>query len=178
MLEVLGASVLSTAVIFTSLSVYFVGMSGWLRGNRQIEADTQSRQAVRVCGDLLREAMAINVNGAGTEVQYRLPLRDAAGAFVNPVTWDGVNRRIFYDAGSRTLRHDNGTNVRVIASNVHATDVGGTNAAYRIFTAGVGAMPRQLTVQVVVRTHNDASLRAVGRRREVIFLRNVPQLTR
>ncbi|MBX3095874.1 MAG: type II secretion system protein [Fimbriimonadaceae bacterium] len=176
LVEVVVASLLSTMVIFGSLSVYLSGMSSWLRGSERINAETQSRQGVRMVSDYLREAMAVTVAGDGMSLTYRLPQKNVAGDFVYPATWDGVTRRLYYT--NNTIRHDTGTNDRVIVRNVMTTDVGGTNLPYRIFTPGPGAITRQVTVQVVTRTNADPAAKARARKREVIFLRNIPELTR
>lgn len=176
LVEVVVASLLSTMVIFSALSVYLAGMESWLRGSERINAETQSRQGVRMVSDYLREAMAVTVAADGRSLTYRLPQRDVAGDFVYPAMWDGVTRRLYFTNG--TIRHDTGTSDRVIVRNVMTSDVGGTTLPYRIFTAGPGVITRQVTVQVVTRTNTDPTAKAFGRKREVIFLRNIPELTR
>jgi type II secretory pathway pseudopilin PulG len=176
LVEVVVASVLSTMVIFSALGVYLAGMESWLRGSERINAETQSRQGVRMISDYLREAMAVTVAADGRSLTYRLPQRDVNGDFIYPAMWDGVTRRIYFING--TIRHDTGANDRVIVRNVLTTDVGGTNANYRQFTAGPGAITRRVTVQIVTRTNDDPAVEAIGRKREVIFLRNIPELSR
>ncbi len=178
LVEVMVASILGTLVIFGGISIYLSGMENWLRGSERIVAETQSRQAVRAISDQLRQAMAVAVAGDGVSLEFRLPEEDASGNFTVPATWDGVVRRIQYNAGDETIELVEGANTRVLARNVMPADIGGTGAAYDIFTAGPGAITRQLTIKVVTQTNNDASVNALGRQRETIYLRNIPQLTR
>lgn len=178
MAEVLVSAAISTTVLFSAVSVFLSGMATWARGQGKIETETQSRQVVRVISDALREAMLVTVDADGLGVTYRRPLKDAAGSFVVPIVWDGQTCRIFHQNGQ--LMMNDGAGTRSICRNVRLTDPyspGGT-APYKIFTPGPGAITRRLTVQIVTETNGARTEKVVARKREMIFLRNIPELTR
>lgn len=173
--EVVVASALSTIVIFGALSVYLNGMKGWLRGAEMLNASISARQATRIASDQLREAMSVTVDADGKGLTYRLPVKDVNGDFTQPLTWDGITRRLYVSGGN--LRVQAGASDRIVARNIQTSDTGGTNAAYVMFTPGAGSITRQVTVQFTVKANNDAKFKAISRNREVVYLRNIPELT-
>jgi hypothetical protein len=175
MVEVVTAAVISTMVLGTALSIFIAGAGSWLRGTEMIDAETQSKQAVRVISDQLRQAMVVTIDADGQGLAFRLPQRQANGIFTAPPVWDGVARRIFHRSGSIILQE--GGAERVITRNVILTDPDNGNAAYRIFTPGTGGIVRDVTLRMVTRRTLANNVQFLGRKREVIYLRNIPRLT-
>lgn len=178
LVEVLVSASISSLVLFSAISIFLSGIGSWARGQGKIDAETQSRQAVRVVSDALREAMWVSVDADGMGLTYRLPRTEADGSFEVPVIWDGIDRRIAYASGKLNLTDASGT--RTICRNIRLTDPespGGTTL-YRIFVPGPGSITRRLSVMVVTETNGARSERVVGRKRETVFLRNIPELTR
>lgn len=172
--EVTMGAVISTMVIGTAVAMFIAGASAWVKGAEMIDAETQSRQALRVISNELRSCMGAVVSTDGMTVTYRLPTRDADGVFLSPPTFDGVNRTISHVNGE--IRLTAGAQTRVITRNVILTDPDNNNAAYRIFTAGAGQITRDITVKVVTRRIQQGQT-FLGRKREVVYLRNIPRLT-
>lgn len=175
LVEVSVAAVVGTMVLGTALTLFIAGAGMWVRGSEMVEAESQSRQAIRVISDQLRQAMVVVVDGNGQGVTYRLPTRNATtGIFNVPAVWDGVNRRMFHQNGNIILQENTAT--RVICRNVVLQDPQNGNANYTIFSAPPVALIREVTVQVVTRrTRQGRSY--LGRKRETVYLRNIPKLT-
>ncbi|HMS55707.1 MAG TPA: hypothetical protein PKA27_09935, partial [Fimbriimonadaceae bacterium] len=109
-------------------------------------------------------------------VSYRLPVKDVSGNYVVPAVWDGVTRRIELRGNSLYLTE--GGSERVLCRGISAYDPLTTGGAgtYRLFTAGNGTIIRQVTVQLVKNSDGARSYVQKGRRRETIYLRNIPEL--
>lgn len=173
MVEVLVATTLSVMVVFTTLSVFLSGAGSWARGESMISNESDSKLAVRMVVDELREAMQVNVAADGLSVTYRLPVKDSSGRFRTPLQWDNVNRRIFFADGA-LWKQTGGTTTR-LASHVILTDPlssGGTQS-YRLFTPNRDSIHTQLAVMVVTRSHRGTRQESVGRFREIVYFRNV-----
>lgn len=175
LMEVMTASMISTLVILGSVSIFLAGMTDWAKGTKRIDADTQSRQIVRGVTTELREAMSVFVDADGQGLSYRMPQTNTFGAFITPATWDGVERRI--DLTNGKLYLNDGTNSRKIGENIVTTDPE-TGSTYKIFDPGPGTITRSLTVQVVTKRDNPQGDDHYSRKREELYLRNIPSLTR
>lgn len=186
------SAAISSIVLFASLTIFMGVMGSWARGESLMDGEDDARQAMRVISDELREAMWVSVDADGMGVTYRKPSKDASGDFVIPVVWDGLDRRIELD-GSQIILEESATKSRAIARNVltvdpfagkaHISDavrVQGNNVtgpAYRIFTPNSGSVISEITVMVVCGSHGGQAGEVVrARKREVIALRNVPEL--
>lgn len=178
LIEVVTAAVVSTLVIVGAMTIFLAGMRDWTRGAQRMDAEIQSRQAMRGIASTLRGAMVVTVDADGQGLTFRMPKVDpATGLYQSPVVWDGVTRQIDFSSGKILLK-ETGKPDRVLATNVITTDPKNANAAYKIFTPGLGAITRQLTVKVVCVATNAQGQQSLGRKRETIFLRNIPQLTK
>ncbi|MCB8932850.1 MAG: type II secretion system GspH family protein [Fimbriimonadaceae bacterium] len=176
MVEVLVASVISFLVLMGAAAALLFGMAGWARGQARIDSETQSQQAIRQVSKLLREAMVVTVDGNGNGLNYRLPVKDENGNFVLPATWDGVTRRIEVNGSDLNLVVDGAT--RNLCSGVILTDPLDGNQSYRVFTPGAGTITRQLWMKLATSTmSSDRHKTMTSRGREMIYLRNIPQLT-
>lgn len=177
LVEVLIAAGISTLALFSATTVFLAGMSNWAKGQGQIDAETNSQRAVRTIANELRQAMSVFPASDGMSVQYRMPQLDVNGDYVIPVVWDGVDRSIYYQNGE--IKIEEGGVARVICRNVVTHDYRAVNEpAYKIFTPAPGSITRQITIQVVTRTNGARDEMVVGRKRETIYLRNIPELTR
>lgn len=176
MIEVLVASVVSFLVLSGAAAALLFGMAGWARGQARIDSETQAQQAIRQVSKLLREAMVVNVDGNGQGLTYRLPVKDDNGGFVLPATWDGLDRRIEISGSDLNLVVDGTT--RTLCSGVILTDPLAGNQAYQVFTPGAGTITRQLWMKLATSTMSgDRQQKMTSRGREMIYLRNIPQLT-
>lgn len=175
MVEVLTASVMSFLVLTGATAALIFGMSSWTRGQARIDSETQSQQAIRMVSKMLREAMVVVVDGDGQGLTYRLPTKGGDGRFTLPATWDGVTRRI--EANNGKLNLVVGGSSRTLCRNVILTDPKNSNAAYRVFTPGAGAITRQLWMMLATSNQSGDRARVMkSRGREMIYLRNIPQL--
>ena len=176
LVEMMVVSIVSTIVIFVSLACFLQGVGSWAKGQSHMLVEDQSRRSLRIVSDELREAMSVFVDVDGMGLTYRKPQLDIDGNFVTPVVWDGVTRRIHYSSGK--LYMGAAGQERVICNDVIATDPKLTgNPPYRTFIPAAGAITRALDMKVVTSTNSgvDAS-KTISRKRETIFLRNVPEL--
>jgi Tfp pilus assembly protein PilW len=187
LIEALTASGLSILALFTAVSVMISGMGSWAKGQGRIDAEGDAQAAIRAISNELREAMAVTVV-SGTVIEYRLPRKDEAGNFIVPAEWDGVARRIEWIAtgsGIGNIRVTGGTTNRTLCRNVILRDPQSSGftptsggSSYAIFTAGAGAITRQLTIMIATRANGSRNQYVVSRSRETVFLRNIPSLTR
>lgn len=155
--------------------LYF-GANGWVTGEGKIDAEGDTTGAVRTISAHLREAMAVSVDSNGNGVSYRIPVKDVSGNYVVPAVWDGITRRI--ELRGTTLYLTEGGSERTLCRGVSAYDPlsSGGAGTYRLFTAGGGAIIRQVTVQLVKSAEGARGYTQKGRRRETIYLRNIPEL--
>ncbi|MDI9639912.1 prepilin-type N-terminal cleavage/methylation domain-containing protein [Geitlerinema splendidum] len=192
LVEVLVASGVSVIVMSLALAVFLMVAGTWARGEGLIDGENDTRIALRVISDELREAMWVNIDANGMGLTYRKPLKDSSGNFMIPVTWDGLDRRIEM-VGGRLFLESTASDRRVIARNILSTDpflltshslqakrqsgAPPTAPAYRIFNANAGAITTSVTVQLVVGKRGANSGEQVrSRKRETVVLRNVPEL--
>ncbi len=174
LLEAVTAAALTTIVIFGSVATFLSGMSAWVRGQAHIDAESGSQRAVRRIANDLREAMTVSVDADGMGITYNLPQKDGTGAYVIPMVSDGVSRRIALNAG-QIVKTGGGEN-RVYCKGVVTTDPV-SNAAYRVFTPGVGAVTRSLTIMIASRSASYKTETVASRSRETIYLRNIPRVS-
>ena len=182
LVEMLVTSVVTVMAIGTAGSVWLAGATSWYQGVGKIDAETQSRQAVRLVCTELAEAMDVVVDVDGKGVTFHKPGKDVNGDYTTDVTGqptsDGINRRIYLDNGK--LLYNGGNGIRTLARNVITTDPlsAGGNQPYKIFTPGLGAITRQVTVMVVTQTTGAKQEAVKARKRETVFLRNILDTTR
>ncbi len=171
------ASSLTVIVLTGSLSVYLYSVSGWLLGQGQIDRDSKAEGAMRLVTAELREAMWTSVAANGRRIDYRKPLLGSNGQYAMPVTWDGVSRSIELSSGRLLFRA--GSSERAICDDVITTDPLSSPAQdYRLFTPSAGAQPRSVTVMIATRSTGYRGKVAVGRARELVYMRNIPELVR
>ena len=176
LVETLVVTLMSTIVIFASLACFLQGVGSWAKGQSNMTVQDQSRRTVRIISDELRESMSVFVDADGMGLTYRKPRLDAEGNFETPVIWDGVTRRIYCSEGKIYMGPDG--DERVICRDVIVTDpkiVG--NPAYKTFVPAAGSITRAVDVKIITSTASgvDAN-KVISRKRETVFLRNVPEL--
>ena len=181
LLEVMTASMLTLLVLGSVLAVMYSGMRSWVSGQGHIEAEMDGSQAIRRLAMELREAMAVTVASDGQSLTYRLPRRNASGAFSVPAEWDGVMRRVVTESlggGRFALRIGIAGSETTLTRNLILTDPNLTgNPTYRVFTPGAGTITRQLQIRLVTRTTGYRGVPVHHRVDEMLFLRNIPSLT-
>lgn len=182
LVEALVSAVVTVMAIGTASSVWLAGATSWYHGAGKIDAELQSRGAVRTICTELAEAMDVTVDANGLGVTFHKPARDGNGDYQTDVMGqpvaDGVDRRIYLSSGK--LYYNSGNGIRVLAKNVITTDPlspGGT-APYKIFTPGLGSIIRQVTVMVATQTTGANKKAVKARKRETVFLRNIYDTTR
>jgi len=176
LVETVTAAGLAVLAFYGATMLFVDGSVSWLRGYGRMDAETKTNDAVRAIAREVREAMYVNVDANGLGITYELPATDNNGNYITPIVWDGVTRRIELDGTS--LRIFGGQTPQTICSNVVLTDpdsTGGT-APYRIFAPGTGSITRSLTVMLVSSWNADFNHTATSRSREIIYLRNIPEL--
>lgn len=180
LVEVMIASALTAFVLTGALATLYTGMRSWVAGQSKIEAETDGSQAIRTISIELREAMSVTVASDGNSISYRLPKRDSNGDFIVPVEWDGVSRRVVVQPSGTKYALLIGVfgNEALLTKNVILVDPERAGSpAYRVFTAGPGAITRSVNIQVVTRTTNEKGGFINHRVRETLFLRNIPAIT-
>lgn len=175
LVEMMTAAVFTVLVLAGAFAALLSGSSAWIRGGGSMNAEATAQRAVRKVAHELRQAMVVTVDADGRGLTYRMPTIDGSGNYTVPPVWDGVTRRIELSGVNLDIV-ENG-NRRRLASGVILTDPLG-NQTYRIFTAGAGAVTRQITIQVAVRKNTVKNYQVSSRSRETIFLRNIPELIR
>ena len=182
LVEMLVTSVITVMAIGTAGSVWVAGATSWYKGAGKIDAETQSRSAVKLICTELAEAMDVVVDANGQGITFHKPGKDGNGDYTTDVTGqptsDGINRRIYLESGK--LIYNAGNGLRPLARNVITTDPlsTGGNQPYKIFTGGLGAITRQVTVMVVTQTTGARQEVVKARKRETVFLRNIYDTTR
>lgn len=192
--EVVVASAMSAMVLLFSITVFLAVTSSWARGENLMDSEGEVREAVRFCNDELRQAMWVSVDADGMGITYRIPKKEASGAFEVPAVWDGVDRRLFLENNGLWTSWS-ATGKRRICRNVLTTDpfVGLNNAvaarrqvvsgampvypAYKIFEKNPGVVTTEITVTLVAANRGGQVGEIVrSKKREVVALRNVPEL--
>ncbi len=182
LLEAMVASSVTVFILGTVTSVWFASAASWVRGSGKIDAESQSGRAVRTMSSEIQEAMDVAIDANGQGITFHIPSRDANGDFMmdavgQPVP-ENFNRRIYLDGTKVKYIEPSGT--RVLAKDIITTDplsTGGSQS-YKIFVAGQGAITRQVTIQLVIQTKGAKNEKVNGRKREVVFLRNIYNTTR
>lgn len=194
MLEVVVSAAISSIVLFASVTMFMGVMGAWARGESTMDGENDTRQAMRVISDELREAMWVLVDADGMGLTYRKPAKDVNGEFLIPVTWDGFDRRIYYENGILYLEKQAGER-RPICRNVLTRDpymlhsnmvearreqsaVAPTAAPqYQIFEPNSTSITTEVTVMIVTgQSGGQVGETVRSRKRESIALRNVPEL--
>jgi type II secretory pathway pseudopilin PulG len=175
LVETLTSATLNVLVLGGAATLLIGAGSSWIRGEAKVEAETSAEIGVRLIADEVRGAMSVTVDSNGQGMTYQMPAVDGTGRYVTPIAWDGVNRRIALSGSS--LIKTVGTGSRTVIKGVTLTDPQ-TNAPYRIFIPGPGSITRQLTMELVVQRNGVSSKTYNARNREMIYIRNVPQITK
>jgi len=181
--EVTVAATISTLALVGAFSVFLSGMGSWATGSRTISAQVEADNTVAMVIDALREATFVSVSLDGKTVNFRKPQYDVNGNFQMDVqgapVWDGKDRTIYYQSGSIYMSDGVSTPWK-LTSNVILTDPEGSpaNSSYKIFTPGLGANTREVTVKVIVKQNMPGNDKLYGRKRENVYLRNIPDSIR
>jgi len=176
LVETVMAAGLAVLAFYGATMLFVNGSVSWIRGYGRMDAETKTNDAVRAISRQIREAMAVTVDANGLGITYQLPAKDSTGTYLSPIVWDGVTRRIELDGTS--LKMVGGQSPQTICSNVILTDPDSLNGTtpYQVFTAGTGSITRSLTVMLVSSWSADFNKMATSRSREIIYLRNIPEL--
>lgn len=178
LIEMVFTSFIMLFTVIVGLSIFLTGIQTWYRGEAGIETQTGAQQGMQNVVSLLREAIYVNVDANGQGLTFNLPVEDASGNIVVPMTWDGISRRIEVSGNKLVYTWDGGP-VQTLCTNMITTDPlspGGTNV-YQVFTPGPGSVTRSLTIMLVSQQAVSTQTKAIyGRRRDTLFLRNVPGL--
>lgn len=179
LIEVLTASTLGVLCVFGAVSTLLMGMTGWAKGQGSISSNLDSQKSIRLVTSELKEAMEVTIDADGLGLTYKLPAADGTGLYSQPMTWDGVSRRMQYVVSGSVGRIEMGptTNLRVIATNVSNTNPG-TGNTMRVFVPGDGAVVREITVRLTADNYGSSYSREKTLALETVFLRNIPVTTR
>jgi hypothetical protein len=176
LLETVSAAGLSTLALFGATMLFISGSMSWIRGGGRIDAESTTNRAVREVSRELREAMAVTVDANGQGLTYRLPVKDGNGSYTNPITWDGVTRRIELQGTKLVIT---GGVPHTICTGIILTDPqASVSTPYVIFTPGSGSITRFLTVMLASSRNADYNKMTTSRSRETIYLRNIPELVK
>jgi hypothetical protein len=170
------AAGLAVLTFYGATMLFLSGSMSWMRGAGKMDAEATTNRAVRQVARELREAMTVAVDANGQGLSYRLPVKDGSGTYTMPITWDGIARRIELQGTNLVVTGPGGNHI--ICSGVIFTDPqspGGTGT-YRVFSAGSGTITRSLTVMLVSSRSAEYNKMATSRSREIIYLRNIPEL--
>ncbi len=178
LIETVTAAFLSIFVLAGAYAALLSGSTSWIKGSGALDAEASAQRSVRKMANELRQAMSVVVDGNGLGLTYRMPLIDNNGNYTVPPVWDNVTRRI--ELNGTNLNIVTGGSTKRLASGIILTDPLSTNGTgtYRIFNAGAGSVTRQVTVQLVVRKNSIKDKTTTSRNREIVFLRNIPELVK
>ena len=176
LIEVITSASISVLTLIGGVACFMSGMMSWTKGVGAMDSINTSQNATKLICQQLREAMSVSITNNGNTATYTLPLKDESGSYVLPLVSDGVNRQ-FNVGNDGVLNLTTGSSVRKMTANVLTTDPA-TNAAYSVFTANGGVVTRRITVQVVTSKQGFRNNWTPSRSREVVYLRNVPDLSR
>ncbi len=182
LVETVAAAFATVLAVGAAGSIWFSGAATWYRGAGKIDAETQSRKAVRLISNELAEAMTVTIDANGMGLSFQRPKKDANGDYMSDVQGqpmsDGIVRRIFLTGGR--IVYTDGVGSRTLGRSIISTDPysGDGHTPYKIFTPGQGAIVRQVTVMIVSQTTGANKELVVGRKRETVFLRNIYDTTR
>lgn len=168
------AAGLSVMVLVSAVAIFLTGMRSWIGGQAGIDSLNSSQRALRVVANELREAMSLTVAADGKSVTYLKPLRDASGNFVAPVQPDGYTRTIAVDGNGTLTLSAQGT-TRTLCKNLVSVDGG---QAYSYFSPSAGSLTRSLAIKFISTQPGISGAYVTSRSREVVYLRNVPELSR
>lgn len=164
--------------LVAGLGVFMAGMSSWYRGQDKMDVEGTAHRAVRMMSLELREAMVVQVASNGKSVTYQRPATTSSGNYKVPLVWDGIDRKIEFDKDKVNLLAG-GKIVRTLCRGVLGNDPAENgNPAYKMFTPGEGTLTRSVTIQVVTGRDKGKSKYVSSRRRETVYVRNVPELIR
>ena len=124
---------MTTMVLGAGVGLYVAGLTNWARGERSMRTSDGSRQGVRKAVDELRLAMNATVDSDGHGVTFQKPKTDINGNFILPLVSDGIDRRLYYQAG-KLMMNDGVNPVYVVVGDVILNDpflVEGFNGAGR-----------------------------------------------
>lgn len=182
MVEMALAMAIMSMVVFFGTVALVSTLQAWERGQARISSETEATAALRYVRDQLKEAMSVTVDGDGKGLTYRLATKDDSGNYTYPLTYDGVSRRFQLNSDGTFVQIVAGK-TKVLLTGVTTTDHRGDldTGSYQVFVGGAGAITRTLTVQLVtknlIRSHGGSSNNTYGRVREIILLRNTPQIS-
>lgn len=194
LVEVVVGSAISFIVLTSAITLFIACVAAWGRGETMMDGENDTRQAIRVVSDELRQAMWVSIDADGMGITYRIPQKDAiTGDYSVPVVWDGVDRRIFLSGSNLRLKGTGGVE-RTIARNVLTVDPFmlsahqyarkrkyGTAAeaapTYKIFTTNTTGIVSEVTIKIVTgKKGGQVDEWQRTRKRERVVLRNVPEL--
>jgi len=181
LMEAMTASLMTVLVIAGAVGTMLAGLQSWSQGTGLVESEMDAQQGMRAVVGELREAMAITVDADGKGVTYRLPQKNGSGEFITPALWDGVSRRISIVAntyGRNDLNIGVVGNMTKISRNIVLQDPIRLNVAYIPFVAGPGTIKRSITITFVSNALGSKERVTYSRNRELLYLRNVPALTK
>jgi prepilin-type N-terminal cleavage/methylation domain-containing protein len=100
LIELLISASILAMVLAIGASVFVGTGTSFKRGLNATISDDQARVAIDVVTRTLRESVAVSIDPDGMGVSYRMPAKMASGDLVQPVKWDGVQRRFFVQNGN------------------------------------------------------------------------------
>lgn len=174
--ETVTAASLSSVVLTSAVACYLASAGSALNGQNKMDTQIGAQSAVRVISKELREAVSLSVDSDGKGLTYTRPRKSESGNYEMPLVTDGVNRRVWIDDdGMLRMTSDGGNTSRVLCKGVVTYDPKLTQN-FIPFRAGAGSIARSLTIKVICQTSTTGSNSTYTAAREVIFLRNIPQL--
>lgn len=178
LIEMVFTSFIMLFTVIVGLSVFLMGVQTWYKGEAGLETQTGAQQGIQRTASLLRQAIYVSVDANGQGLTFNLPEFDGTGTIVTPMTWDGIARRIEI-SGDKLIYTWDGGPIQTLCDNVVTTDplsAGGTGS-YVVFTPGPGTITRSVSIMIVSQQGVSTQQKPIyGRRRETIYLRNVPGL--
>lgn len=177
LVEITFASGLMVLILLGGISIFIFGTATWFRGQGQIDADQKSQKGVRIIADEIREALSLTVDANGKGLSYTKASLQGDGSYAQPLTSDGIARRIYIDNLGNVFMSEGASN-RLICTNVVSNDPLSVNAptAYTPFVPGIGTITRSVTLMLVTQTSDYRNETTWSRSRETVYLRNIPAL--
>lgn len=159
LLELMTGLTVMAMVILGSMTLLITGLTSFKKTQSDVDITNQNAQAVRRIGEILRQAMNVQITNSGKTISFNLPKMGGVDPLtgekevLDPLTSDGVARSYVVDTAAGTLTEQPGG--RVLIRNISDKDLqqGSTqyNQAYVPFQLTTFGSYRAVTINLITK---------------------------